>query len=126
MLFHHLNHTPSKTLLLHRIFKYLMYLYILDVCFFFFLNPGMNTLPSGYTPSFYKKEPGPANPRVQLAPIGDSKTTSKNWFHYVDVCDHHDLCVMYADTFHSCSCPIRQQFLAELLLPLVFFKGQTN
>ncbi|XP_012695908.1 serine/threonine-protein kinase ICK [Clupea harengus] len=37
---------------------------------------GMNTLPSGYTPSFYKKEPGPANPRVQLAPIGDSKTTS--------------------------------------------------
>ncbi|XP_041922701.1 serine/threonine-protein kinase ICK-like isoform X1 [Alosa sapidissima] len=37
---------------------------------------GTNTLPSGYTPSFYKKEPGPPNPRVQLAPICDSKTSN--------------------------------------------------
>ncbi|KAL2083434.1 hypothetical protein ACEWY4_021207 [Coilia grayii] len=37
---------------------------------------GMNTLPSSYVPSFYKKEPGPANPRVQMAPTVDSKTSS--------------------------------------------------
>ncbi|XP_063047062.1 serine/threonine-protein kinase ICK-like [Engraulis encrasicolus] len=34
------------------------------------------TLPSSYVSSFYKKEPGPLNPRVQLAPTVDSKPSN--------------------------------------------------
>ncbi|CAB1312918.1 unnamed protein product [Coregonus sp. 'balchen'] len=37
---------------------------------------GSNTLPSGYVPSYYKKEVGSAGQRVQLEPIGDSTASN--------------------------------------------------
>uniref|UniRef100_A0AAY4DT02 non-specific serine/threonine protein kinase n=1 Tax=Denticeps clupeoides TaxID=299321 RepID=A0AAY4DT02_9TELE len=40
---------------------------------------GMNTLPSGYVPSFYRNEPVPMNQRVQLAPVVNSASNYATW-----------------------------------------------